>query len=165
MMIDQVKEFLKTQELLTIACSDSDEIWTANVYYGCDDNAVLYFISSKNTKHSKMILKNPKIAFNTVWFDKKDYANRKAVQGIGVCRVATTLADVAKGVALHNKRFPAFANKITGEWIKTNEFGSRVWTIIPEYIKYWDDELYGEDEFAEVTVSRETNWQTINGID
>ena len=41
---------------MTIASRDEKDIWIANVYFGVDENATIYFISPKDTKHSKMIL-------------------------------------------------------------------------------------------------------------
>lgn len=135
--------FLKSQKLLVIACRDGEDVWTANVYYGIDDDFKIYFISSGDAKHSRMILKNPEIAFSVAWFDPKDHKNRKAVQGLGICRPAETDEEIVKGVELHNRNFPEFAGKITVDWARKNK--PRVWVVEPSYIKYWDDERYGED--------------------
>ena len=39
--------------------------------------------------------------------------------------------------------------RITVEWIHNNDRGSKVWVLQPTYMKYWDDELYGEKETEE----------------
>ncbi len=144
-------DFLRSQKLLTLACHNENEVWAASVYFGADEGGTIFFISPKDTKHSAMILENPAIAFSCAWFDAGNHKNRKAVQGLGVCRVAQTEDEIARGVALHNKNFPEFANKISVDWIRANEWGSYVWIVQPTFMKYWDDELYGADENAEFT--------------
>lgn len=141
--------FIKNQKLMVIASSDEKDVWVANVYFGVDEKPIIYFVSPKNTKHSKMILKNQNIAFSIAWFDTKNHKNRKAVQGLGVCRPAKNEEEIKAGVKLHNQNFPEFKDKITVEWIHNNEWGSKVWVLKPSYMKYWDDEIYGENESKE----------------
>lgn len=145
----EVLKFLKSQKLMVIATHDKKDVWVANVYFSADAKGNLYFISPEDTKHSHMILKNPNVAFSIAWFDPKNHKNRKAVQGLGVCCPAKTEKEIETGVKLHNQNFPEFKERITMEWIHTNEWGSKVWILKPSYIKYWDDELYGDDETKE----------------
>ncbi len=143
--MEKLLEFLKSQKLLVLATNGSDGVWAANVYYGIDSDFKIYFVSRKSAKHSSHILQNPNVAFSICWFDSSNHKNRKAVQGLGVCRLAETEEEIAKGVQLHNANFPEFAEKITVEWIRTNDYESCVWVLNPSYMKYWNDELYGED--------------------
>ncbi len=131
---------------MVIASSGDKNVWVANVYFGIDKKGIIYFISPDKNRHSKMILKNPNIAFSIAWFDQKNHKNRKAVQGLGVCRPAKNEEEIVTGVKLHNQNFPEFRKKITVNWIHTNEWDSKVWVIKPTYMKYWDDEIYGKDE-------------------
>jgi len=138
-------EFLKSQKLLVLATNDGEGVWVANVYYGIDSDFNIYFVSRKSTKHSNHILQNPNVAFSICWFDSSNHKNRKAIQGRGVCRPTEKEEEIVKGVLLHNTNFPEFAEKITVEWIHANDYGSSIWMLNPSYMKYWDDELYGED--------------------
>ena len=138
--------------MMTIASRDEKDIWVANVYIGIDEKATIYFISPKNTKHSKMILKNPNIAVSVAWFDSKNHKNRKAVQGLGVCRPAENPAEIATGIKLLYKNFPDLRDILTVKWITTNIWGSKIWVLKPTYMKYWDDEIYGDNESEEFTI-------------
>ena len=95
-----------------------------------------------------MILKNPKIAFSIAWFDPKNNKNRKGVQGLGICKQAN-ITETIVGIKLLYKKFPDLHDILTLEWIKTNAWNTKVWTIKPNYIKYFDDEIYGDDESEE----------------
>jgi len=146
---EDLLKFLKSQRLLVIASSENNDTWICNVFYGVDENCKLYFISDEETKHSEQIMKNSNVAFSVAWFNEKDHTDKKAVQGKGDCRIATSDQEIKKGVELHNKYFPGFADTITVDWVKSKDHKSHVWVITPNYIKYWDDELYGDEETEE----------------
>lgn len=143
--------FLQKQKLLTLALGGADDIWAANVYFATDDEGTMYFISTQNNKHSKMIITQPRIAFATAWFDPQNHKNRKGVQGVGECRVAHGAKETATGIALLYKAFPDLRDILTVKWIMENAWGTRVWVVKPSLMKYWDDELYGDDEAREFT--------------
>jgi uncharacterized protein YhbP (UPF0306 family) len=142
-------KFIKTQKLMTIASRDEKDVWVANVYFDADEAARIYFISPKDAKHSKMILKNPNVAFSMAWFDPDDNKNRKGIQGLGTCRPAKNPKEIATGIKLLYKKFPDLRDILTVKWILTNVWGSKIWVLKPTYIKYWDDEIYGDDESEE----------------
>ena len=143
--------FLKKQELLILACHNKKDVWTANVYMASDANGTLYFVSPTDSTHSKMILKNPEIAFSVAWFNPKNHSDRKGVQGRGVCRVAENAKEIATGVTLIARKFPDLRKTITLKWIRENAWGTKVWVIKPTYMKYWDDALFGDEESQELT--------------
>ncbi len=147
--IQEPLTFIKGQKLVIIASHDDAGSWVANVYYGVDDQGTLYFISREGARHSQMFLKDPRTAFSIAWFDPSNHKNRKAIQGVGTCRLAKDEEEIAIGVQLHNINFPEFKERITIDWVHSNEWGSKVWVLTPTYLKYWDDELYGEDESRE----------------
>ncbi len=149
MNLKTVIQFLKSQKLMTVASQDKDNIWVANAYIGVDDKATIYFISPKDTKHSKMINKNQNVAFSIAWFEPNNHKNRKAVQGLGVCRQTNNALEIATAVKLLYKNFPDLKDILTIKWIMTNARGSKIWTIKPNYIKYWDDEIYGDKQSEE----------------
>ena len=135
---------------MVIASRDEKDVWVTNVYFGVDDKANIYFISPDNNRHSQMILNNPNVAFSIAWYDENNHTNRKAVQGLGVCHPAKNEKEIITGVKLHNKNFPVFKERITVNWIHNNEYGSKIWVLTPNYMKYWDDELFGDKESVEI---------------
>lgn len=145
-------KFIKSQKLMTIASQSKKDVWIANVYIATDEKANIYFISPKKTKHSQMILKNPNIAFSIAWFDNKNHKNRKSIQGLGACRPAKNSIEIATGIKLLYKKFPDLRSILTLKWIMTNAFDSKIWVLKPTYMKYWDDEIYGDDESEEFTL-------------
>lgn len=146
-------QFIKSQQLMAIASRDEKDVWIANVYFGVDAKATLYFVSAKDATHSKMILKNPNVAFSVAWFDPSNHKNRKGIQGRGVCRPAKNPTEIATGIKLLYEKFPDLRDILTVKWIMTNAWGSKIWVLKPSSMKYWDDEVYGDDESEEFTIS------------
>lgn len=143
-----LKAFILSQRVMALA-SHNEDVWITNIYYGTDENLNIFFISPLDTKHSQQILQNPQVAFSLYWHAEKSFAIRAGVQGIGICNLVEDKTEIALGISLHNKNYPEFAERITEEWINTPENKSKVWKITPKKIKYWDDELYGEEKAKE----------------
>jgi len=98
-------------------------------------------------------MKNRDIAFSTTRYDKNNHLDRKSIQGRGVCRVAESEIERETGVRLHNKYFPEFSERINIERIKSTEHQSCVRVIEPTYIKFRNDELYGNNGTKEFSFS------------
>lgn len=147
--MDKLLQFLKSQKVMTIATADERGPWTANVYYAMTNDNIIYFVSQKDSKHSQMILKNNHIAFAVAWFDCKDHSNRKGIQGLGICEIVKNPKYIISGIKALNQTFPDLKDIITVDWIKNNTWDVRVWSIKPTYAKYYDDEVYGEEESEE----------------
>jgi len=143
--MDELKQFLKAQEIFQIAPA-AGEPWISNVYLMYNKGPEkMYFIGSKSSLYGEQLLQDPKLAFATAWHKEGDHIDRKGVQGIASAHVADTDEDILIAVSMHNKRYPEFADQITVEHMLNNITGACVWIVEPTFIKFWNDELYGED--------------------
>jgi len=93
------------------------------VYFRIDSELTIYFVGGAEAKHSQHIIQNPRPAVTT----------RKAIQGRGDCRIAKG-DDVVKGIALHNENFPQFKDRLTVEYILSEDNKSNAWVIKPVFI-------------------------------
>src|SRR3989344_7113140 len=57
-----IKEVLDQGYLMSLATTDDGGVWVADVIYIFDDDLNIYWMSDPDVRHSKAILKNPKIA-------------------------------------------------------------------------------------------------------
>jgi len=64
-----IKEVLEKGYLMSLATQDSEGIWVADVIY-VNDNFNIYWLSQENTRHSKAIKENPKIAASITLTEK-----------------------------------------------------------------------------------------------
>lgn len=147
-------QFINSQKLLTIS-TFNDQPWICNVYFAFDETMKKFiFISNPEAKHSVAIANNPKVAFTTVWFNPENLSDRKSIQATGKCFSADPSEDEPSNQILqqyidayHNK-FQTSKNWLTFEYLKTSG-KSKLYVIEPEYIKFWNDELFGKEGILE----------------
>ena len=99
--------------------------------------------------YGQLLLEHGELAFATAWHDEDNHKNRKGIQGVGKAVATTDEYEIALGVQLHNQNYPEFADRISEAYINDTANHTQVWVITPTYIKFWNDELYGEDEAEE----------------
>jgi uncharacterized protein YhbP (UPF0306 family) len=149
-MNKELLQFIQSQQLLSIASVDENaKPWIANVYFSSDKNLNLFFVSSENTKHSKNIARNPEVSFSTSWYHPSNLTNRKSIQGTGICEKIDDPKMILKFLKNHYKYFPLWKSVITLENIQNKIIESRPYIIKPKYIKFWNDELYGDEGVEE----------------
>ena len=149
---EELLKFLKSQKLLVLStASKGGEPWVSNVYYSVDSNLNLFFVSPSDTRHIEHLEHNPKVAFSVVWFNPNNLVDRKGIQGQGTCERIEEPEEIISLLKNHAKYFPLWKDRITYENIKNKTIQSRPFLIRPSYIKFWNDELYGEEGTREFT--------------
>jgi uncharacterized protein YhbP (UPF0306 family) len=143
--------FLQSQKVLVLATVDKkNNPWVSNVYFSVNKYYEFFFFSATDTQHSNHLISNENVSFAVVWHDSEDEGNRKAIQAKGVCKQIKDPIKLLKLVKNHYKYYPGW--KEEGESIddtvkKLLKTGAYV--INPDYIKYWDDEEFGEKKTEE----------------
>lgn len=146
--MEELKTFLQRQKILQIAPAAGDP-WIANVLMSCETPQKLYFVGSSKTLYGQKLLEDSRLAFATAWHAAGNHLDRKGIQGVGRAVLTEDPDEIAKGIELHNRDYPEFKDNITVEWVKDKYPKAGVWVITPEYIKFWSDGDYGENESKE----------------
>jgi uncharacterized protein YhbP (UPF0306 family) len=141
-MKDEVLKFLESRRAVTIATINSEgNPWVANVYFANDENFNLYFISDQNTNHSQHIKDNPNVACSMLWYSEEDMWNRKGIQSTGLAEELTLKSEIEEALKFYNKKLKSdrtYAG-LSGE----SKF--RIYKIKLTNVKFWNDELFGEE--------------------
>jgi len=149
----EITDYLENRKLLVLSTiDDNGNPWTCNVYFSVDKDFNLFFVSSPKTKHGQHIAKNSQVSFSIPWFDEKNLANRKAVQGTGVCQRVTDAKETIRLLKNHYKYYPSWQSVITYEAMRDSLIESKPYMIKPTYMKFWNDELYGEERTKELNL-------------
>lgn len=144
--------FLQSQKLLNIATVDEEgNPWLANVYYSITPSGKIFFVSDPRSNHGKHVAIHSQIAFGVTWIDEKDLWNRKAVQGKGTAELLTNLLELGTFLRNHYEYFPTWKEFLTEKGLAQHLLEVRPYIITPFYMKFWNDELYGEDGTKEFT--------------
>ena len=139
-------KYLKSQNLMALA-TYSRSIWICTVYYVIDNDFNLYFVTSRKTKHGKMIEKNPRVACSI--FDShqknKDYKVGAQVRGrVTIPRNAEKVKWALKIWNLHN---PGLAHIINFKNMKEKVISAKIYKITPDRIQFFNQKLYGDDDY------------------
>jgi uncharacterized protein YhbP (UPF0306 family) len=100
-----------------------------------------------DTKHSQIISSFPNIAFAIARFNPHDFDDRKGIQGTGICMQIDFDEEIIRKYCEKYKR--SFED--TKKYMLENP-GLALYKITPQFIKYWDDEMLGEEGTEEFTL-------------
>ena len=57
-----IRKYVKEGRMLQVATANSNQPWNCTLYFASDANLNLYWISKPETRHSKELIENPKVA-------------------------------------------------------------------------------------------------------
>lgn len=147
----QVKEdifgFLKENGIMTLATQSSKGPWVCTVYYGIDDNMNLYIVTDPNSIHGLAMSKDNRVAFNIFDSRQKIHKPKKGVQGSGTIEMIKGVINITKALALWHKQNSGVEKNLTIKEVKKFK-DTKVWKIIPRYLKFFNKELYGPEEYG-----------------
>jgi len=140
---------------LSLATTDGLSSWNSPVYFVVDKSNNFYFISEKNSKHSKNISKNPYVAvsiFNSCEIPEKV----NGVQFDGLCKVVN-LKELPLAIkTIYSKktsellkfRFKNYKNPLS--YIRLTNF--RIYKIQPLHFYILNPEIDKEDKRVEIEI-------------
>ena len=142
--------FLSSQKTLTMATVDSlGEPWVSTVYYATDEEVTIYFLTDPKSSHAAQFANSQSVAFSVSWFNSQNTSDRKGIQAKGKVELITNKEELE----VFRKCF--FVDKFGGDginYISSMQDGStkyKAWKIVPSYIKFWNDEAFGEGGIEE----------------
>jgi uncharacterized protein YhbP (UPF0306 family) len=121
-----------------------------NIAYFCyDEEFTFYFLTSPVAQHSQNLMKNNSMAI-TIFDTDQPWGERplKGIQLFGTCSIAL---DQTKARNYYSKRFGEFK-----KWFKSlslkeqNDFKSVFYCFLPNKIKLFDENAFGEDNIIEI---------------
>jgi uncharacterized protein len=100
----QVLDYLKNHNTMTLATCNGDTPWAATVFFA-SDGLNLYFFSSPESRHCQNLVANGRVAV-TVQEDYKDWRKIKGVQLEGRVELVDGIGAKAKALAVYALKFP-----------------------------------------------------------
>ncbi len=143
---NMLREYLKNNRLMTLATSD-DKPWVSTVYYVCDKDLNLFFITSPETDHGKMIKKNNNVACNIVDSTQAVVDKKVGMQIQGHTEMVTALNAVKKMLLVWHNANPGKEKILSLKNMMNKVVDARVYKIIPTKIRFFNEELYKDEEY------------------
>lgn len=142
----EIRTFISSNGILTLATADINP-WVCTLYYGTDKDLNMYLVTDPTSTHGEMLAKNSNVAFNIFDSHTKVTALKKGIQGKGTCDLVKDIKEAALGLLLWHKANPGNEAKLTIEAIKKWK-DTKIYKIRPTYLKFFNKELYGEEEYG-----------------
>ncbi len=100
----QVLDYLKSHNTMTLATCAGDAPWAATVFFASDDLR-LYFFSAPESRHCQNLAGNSKVAV-TIQEDYQDWRAIKGIQLEGQVELVDSLMEKAKAMAIYARKYP-----------------------------------------------------------
>ncbi|MCG2692080.1 pyridoxamine 5'-phosphate oxidase family protein [Microgenomates group bacterium] len=143
---DALLKYLKSQNLMSLATCGPD-MWISTVYYVVDEKFNLYFISEATANHCQAFKKNVEVSCAIADSRQPVTAKKIGVQIRGKASQVNSLQKMKWMLAMWNKVNPGFEAIINLKNIQKRVIKSKVYKIQPQAIKFFNEELYGEEGF------------------
>lgn len=141
-----IYEYLKTERLMTLA-TNGDHIWAANLYYVVDNDLNLYFLSKNAREHCQHIETDPFVAVGIADSSQPFAPGQKGIQLYGKAEKVNILSKLKIMTEMWNT---VIADTPTAEKLNPKSLldgaASSVYKINPVRIKYFNTELWPEDQ-------------------
>ena len=150
------KALIDTSDYLSLSTATGNKPWATPIYYAVDEKYTFYFVSRKDTIHSKNICKNKNVSFCIFNSQDKSFT-AQGVQAQGIAS-EVGLNEVLHGLTvIFKKKHPK--NKIDLLQLKqeiktvTGSINNRVYKIVPTHIFILDPNNPDMDVRVEVKLN------------
>jgi uncharacterized protein YhbP (UPF0306 family) len=149
----QIIDYLKSHNTMTLATCAADIPWAATVFYASEDLR-LYFFSAPQSRHCQNLAANPRVAV-TIQEDYKDWRAIKGIQLEGRIAAIDSVLDKGKAMAIYARKYPdvirLFTNPASGVFYKAF-LKVRFYCVRPDRLYYIDNEQgFGNRQELELT--------------
>lgn len=145
-----ITDYLEEGRLMQIATVKDNKPWVATVWYACDKNLNIYFISRKTRRHSLEIKNNSAVAGAIVKPHRTLGVKTRGIQFEGNAAEVSVL-ELPKAFNLFVKRFPK-AKKFmkSAQAIIKNITDHHIYKIVPSSIVLFDEVNFPDNSRQEL---------------
>ncbi|MBM4264481.1 MAG: pyridoxamine 5'-phosphate oxidase [Deltaproteobacteria bacterium] len=136
----QVYDYLKSHNTMTLATSSGDMPWASTVFYASDELR-LYFFSAPESRHCQNFTSNGRVAV-TIQEDYGDWREIKGVQLEGRVDLVDGILEKTKAMAIYARKYPdvikLFSDPNSGVFYKAF-LKVKFYCVTPEKLFYIDN--------------------------
>lgn len=133
-LVDLVKDYLKEAKLMQLSTSLDDQSWVCNVWFAADPDLNIYFFSADSRRHSKEVMKNPKVAGAMALPQTPDDLPR-GLQFSGLAELLTKEEDIERAKFVYAGRI--FSEEQIKEFMEDEETPHKFYKIkVSQYVLF-----------------------------
>lgn len=150
-----LSEILETSTLFSVASiKDGKESWINTAYFAYNDQLEFYFLTPTTAQHSKNVKENGSVAVSIFDSHQAVTGKKRGLQIFGTCHRATG-KEIKEGIQVYGKRFSGFGERIhTPDDFEKFRMESRIYVVVPNVIKIFDEVVCGEEKWVIVNTSQ-----------
>lgn len=141
-----ISDYLNRHEMMTLATVSDEKPWVATVYYVVDDNLNLYCLTSPNTEHGQMMVKNKNVACNIANSHQIVTDKKIGMQIQGKAERVRGVKTIKWMLKMWHQVNPGKEKIINLENMRKKAISARVYKIVPVKIRFFNEGLYGSKE-------------------
>lgn len=144
-----IENYLKEALLMQLATSLNNQPWVCNVWFTSDEGLNIYWFSSTTRRHSKEVLKNPKIA-GAIALPQSPKDPPRGLQFQGIAKLLTKQTDIEKATTLFEERI--FSKKQIRELMVHKNKPHRFYKIKPNQFVLFDSVNFPDNSRQELSL-------------
>jgi uncharacterized protein YhbP (UPF0306 family) len=144
-----VEDILNSTRLLGLATLSADGSPDAcNLYFAYDSDLRIYVLTPPSSEHGQNIGRDPRVAASVADTQQTGDGGKRGLQIMGHSEQAVG-EELNYGLAAYRERFPATAAALMSEQtLLESGWESRIYLIIPELIKIFDERIFGFEQWV-----------------
>lgn len=150
---ESVLDILGSTRLLALSTiGDDGGPRACNLYYAHDTRCRLYFLTPPTTEHARNLERDQRVAVAVADTQQTGDRGKRGLQFVGTgSRAAGPVLD--EGLAAYRLRFPATRDALRSQAsIEASGMESRVYVIVPQRLKVFDERLFGEERWIDAAI-------------
>lgn len=130
-----IKDYLKDTKLMQLATSAGNQPWVCHVWFASDGDLNIYWFSSTTRRHSKEVMKNPKVG-GAIVFPHTPKDPPRGLQFEGTAELLTKNSDIQKARSVYEGRI--FSKKEVDDFINSKTSPHCFYRIKPKLFVLFD---------------------------
>jgi|SRR5579872_1514815 len=150
--IAQAKQIIKDNIYLTIATTSlNGKPWISPVFFAYDENYNLFWVSNKNSRHSKLIMENPEVAI-VIFNSKAPEGEGDGVYFESKVIILEDEKEVRQAIEVLDKRVSKDQFRLKGIQEVTGEGVCRIYKAVPYRITKLTEGEYINGQYVDKRV-------------
>ena len=130
-----IKDYLKEAKLMQLSTAIDNQPWTCSVWFAADEDLNIFWFSSTKRRHSKEVMKNPKVSAAIV-LPHTPEDDARGLQLEGNAKLLTEEKDIQKARSVYEGRI--FPKKIIDQFMKSKDRPHKFYKIKPTQFVLFD---------------------------
>ncbi len=139
---DLIQDYLQTAKLMQLATVHDDRPWVCNVWFVTDKDWNIYYLSSKERRHSHEIEENHHVA-GAIALPQSPHQKPRGLQFEGLASMLTDTHEIETIISLYAGRI--FSEERTRQFLQQESHRHYFYKIVPSQFVLFDGQHFPDE--------------------